>query len=915
MTNPYIQSFIQTKSQEPALPKQPYNSSSVEDKKQSLRQPYLKPERPHGYLVRENALESAGSSVTGLAKTYGYFYNAVVNGKGNDYTVGRINDGAKFLGSLGIAAALASRAPNPKAKVMEFVGFATWFSSMALWPKVLNTGIKAVKGVDLDQEYVDSYGRRKRFFEDSQYLTWDLYSNKELDKMGDKLGVPKDIENRHDAIKEKAKQVAIQGNTLMMLTAGFATPVMTGLICNRLERPVTALLEKHRVGKAQKGLEALNNESIISVKDNSSEKLNEILGAGDTAHITAEKRAQLNEFFESRYTGSGIYNGVKDQLAEFAPEAGAKLHLDDKAKEGLRNAFLPSDKVLRSFSGESEATFTALKGALDVQPDVFAKRVLRDNFSVEAQKAGINRFIAERLDNANIDECHHGKIQDHILENLAVEAEKHKKYEIKSSQVRKLLEVADDHVARRNIAGNYWDATVRNIADSKTANHWEVFPKDVVKALELPRELKNKIENGAISVEEALHQHLTNLTKPENKDQLERVVNKLAKIAQKVTEREEKAAEVLVPALEKAGSVSASNARKSGFSILANSIKESTGKSVADVNNKVFSTESTCFRLLQAANVYTKFANAPEGDIAAKEARETIIRRLGIDNAVNKWEEFLKKSPAEVKAVLDNTMCDVHEKLPIDREKYGGLVGNMNSHHNDLKWALAQLPNEIKGTMSSFGGEIDKAIQNEEEKRKLKFDPLKQIFGEKIKKLKESTGEKTTQEKHLIKLEKLQTEKQKKLEELTTQIAIESNKAEKQKLEKQKIRIERHKGILEGVLDSLILDERFNKVILPEQEHQQTLQQIIEHDKAINKFKNIKNPNISDWTERLGKNFNEFIKDGIKEAKITNTWFMRVAMIAVPLTAISMFAISQFGQKNKYNPDVYEKKGTHNKGK
>ncbi len=103
---------------------------------------------------------------------------------------------------------------------MEFVGFATWFASMALWPKILGSPIKALKGVDINQEYVDSYGRRKRFFEDAQYLNWDLYNDKDLQKLGDKLGVPTDIKNRKDAVKEKARQVAVQGNTLMMLTAG-----------------------------------------------------------------------------------------------------------------------------------------------------------------------------------------------------------------------------------------------------------------------------------------------------------------------------------------------------------------------------------------------------------------------------------------------------------------------------------------------------------------------------------------------------------------------------------------------------------------------------------------------------------------------------------------------------------------------
>jgi len=216
MANPYIQNFINSRQQmrsgsesQNGCGQQACRDELVQEanapvaqggKKEGILNTNIKPENPKGYIVKENALQAAGSSVTGLAKTGVYFVNAV-NGKGTDYTVGRINDGARFLGSLGIAAALASTAKNPKAKMMEFIGFATWFASMSLWPKFLGTAIKATKGVDINQQYVDSYGRRKGFFEDAQYITWDLYKDKDLYKMGDKLGVPQNIENRKDAIR------------------------------------------------------------------------------------------------------------------------------------------------------------------------------------------------------------------------------------------------------------------------------------------------------------------------------------------------------------------------------------------------------------------------------------------------------------------------------------------------------------------------------------------------------------------------------------------------------------------------------------------------------------------------------------------------------------------------------------------
>lgn len=40
------------------------------------------------------------------------------------------------------------------------------------------------------------FGRKKPFYQDAQFLPWDLYSAKEIDKIGDRMGVPKDIPNR-----------------------------------------------------------------------------------------------------------------------------------------------------------------------------------------------------------------------------------------------------------------------------------------------------------------------------------------------------------------------------------------------------------------------------------------------------------------------------------------------------------------------------------------------------------------------------------------------------------------------------------------------------------------------------------------------------------------------------------------------
>ncbi len=201
--------------------------------------------KPVGRLVRKNPINSA----TNFVKQGKYLTDAI-NGKGDDYSVGKINDLTTRLGSFGIAAMLATMTNKPVAKGMEFIGFLSFFTSMALWPKMISTAVKAKAGFDVNQEYVDSYGRQKRFFEDPQYLPWDLWSQKRIDKIGNKLNVPKNIENRSDETHKKMKQIATQSNTLWMMTAGFATPLMASLMGNYASKYAEKLTEATRVQKA-----------------------------------------------------------------------------------------------------------------------------------------------------------------------------------------------------------------------------------------------------------------------------------------------------------------------------------------------------------------------------------------------------------------------------------------------------------------------------------------------------------------------------------------------------------------------------------------------------------------------------------------------------------------------------------------
>lgn len=192
-------------------------------------------------------------------------------GKANDHQLGKLNDMGLTIGGLSLAGFLATLKQTPKTKAMEFIGLGSFLASMSIWPKVaIQWPAQLIHGVNISQKYEDSFGRKKNFYQDPQFIPWDLYSDKDINKIGDRLGVPRDIENRRDFIQEKMRKIAVQNNTLWMLTAGFATPVMSALICNVSEPYVEKFLNNRQMKKAdnllnhfQEATRAMTSNKII----------------------------------------------------------------------------------------------------------------------------------------------------------------------------------------------------------------------------------------------------------------------------------------------------------------------------------------------------------------------------------------------------------------------------------------------------------------------------------------------------------------------------------------------------------------------------------------------------------------------------------------------------------------------------
>lgn len=210
----------------------------------------VKPLPPKGHLVHDRLLVMPKFFFKDIAYDLKSIRDGL-RGEANDHKTGRLNDVGLKLGGIGIATILASRTTNPVARIMEYAGLGGFLFAMNVYPKIaIQAPARAIHGFDTGIEYIDDQGRKKSMFQDQNYLPFDMYqgetSSENLDIIGDRLGIPRDINNRHAVIKEQMRKISIQNNTMWMLTAGFATPVIAAITCHGLEKLIAPALEKVR---------------------------------------------------------------------------------------------------------------------------------------------------------------------------------------------------------------------------------------------------------------------------------------------------------------------------------------------------------------------------------------------------------------------------------------------------------------------------------------------------------------------------------------------------------------------------------------------------------------------------------------------------------------------------------------------
>ncbi len=355
----------------------------------------VKPNAPKARLIKGGPVHAVQNTI----KDTKNFFKAVKDGKLSDNNLGRINDLGMKFGALLIASFLASKAKTKTEAVMQFIGGATFFASMSLWPKLfINLPARIVHGFDIGQRYVSAQGDEKDFFLDNQFVPWDAQPKEELRKIGKRTGIDYDSPNGEEKIKEKMRKTALQNRTLGMATAGFATPLMTAMVGNAVEPKVRDIIIERVYKKAK---------DIITPK-----KFYEQDGGGSIREIG---KSGLEDYLSGAKADVRNVDGIENLFKEYSDK-----NLDKNFYEKLCNMLQVNTPVdfVKERNGElAERTYQMFKDLDDYAPiESFRADNLADVIrSIQEQtavvdeqslkdalkKLNINVDIADYIDSAN----------------------------------------------------------------------------------------------------------------------------------------------------------------------------------------------------------------------------------------------------------------------------------------------------------------------------------------------------------------------------------------------------------------------------------------------------------------------------------------------------------------------------------
>lgn len=911
--------------------------------------------KPISYLVRENVFQSAASTVKSYGKYAKAFYNAGVKGEGTDYSVGKVNDLAIRAGSLGIAGVLATSKLFPFAKGMEFVGLATWFASMAVWPKIMGAPIKAKTGVDINQRYVDSYDRRKSFFEDPQYLPFDLYRyvgmdgkpmskedyNKKykeeyvyLNHIGDKLGIPRDIKNRNEAIQDKMRQVATQGNSLWMLTAGVMTPVLSSLAADALQQPLKDTMEKVKYSKQEKSLNQLNTklDSLLSKHTtNLSEVMQELdikiapevkaeLDSLNKSRLSKPEFAKLKDFMHNRFFGTGFYDAFQDEMKTFVQETDPIVSISPEFKERLKK--ISSDSIKEIVESATKGkTGKALEDAIKEIPkelldfkgldDGSINNIIKATFKHETGDLNVlasnslkNLFPREMAMVLNKNNSLNTKWVQKI--NAAVNSKTEayfnecRHYDLDTAKVTRLFDFIETNVRLKDKVSKFEEVTIKNISESMTANNWGKLPKKYFKVLGFSQaEMAEIATTSSVKSVKIISRKFEEIaTDPV---QFEQVIKTMSKFASEAVTKEEKAVIALVGTKNAPGVLT--KIKKVMESVAWNNFSKDINQplsiyyqnKIKSVKYKLRNTTDSFVKPIKALDIYRVIPKKVMDLFGHTEAEYKA--KILADQAKWDYYPFHHKSYEDAKRIFTKYLKEITlEKNDINNwsTKFEAAMPGAKTGINHSKALVSFVSNTMFDELSPMTTRhIDPNFVK-------KIDQNNTVMRGRFAGLANRLWTEMTESRPLWSVvEDLFVHR--KVENYDTLMAV----VEELKGEGDGGRLHDCKLKLEAIKDAIK-----NGIHYPKAALDADIAAVADtlNFKVKNTFFDQYNLPTKNNAKLSGKNIVEFLRGAAEDTRSRNKWSKLVYGLLIGTTALSAIVISQIGKKNYFNKDIYEKK-------
>ena len=622
-------------------------------------------------------------------------------GKANDHELGRINDVAMKLGSLALAGYLFCKTPGKLGKVMEFVGFGTFFGSMALWPKLaIQAPLKARTGVDIHRKYVDSQGRKKMLHQDPQYDLTDLYGQKDLELIGKKCKVNENLPDRERFIKQRANKIATQGNTLWMMTAGVA-PVMSALACNVLEKPLAKTIETVDLKTSQKAINRLSNEGIAG---------------GVVSRLKQRKAAKVVEKFLRENAGSEVDEALAIKLSDLirTPDPSIKTAVKDQimALGSPKQVSLTSEKIITTLKGvlsALEANGVVVSG-VDVDALVKANESALKNYLDSPQS--IASVIAGELDKQNLPD-----VFDDLVKGLEQASLKRPKLSEISGQVKTMHSSLLEFISKKNVLDRFKNVRIGQNADSYIAHQWNNISETLIDELKFSQKELKRISRGEVS--KILAEKLEDLaTKPEKYAEL------ISKLSKMISDYEQtmggEFTSTVTDQIKKMSTATGSQLSIDDFKILSKHFKIGengsilkgtiSSKTAVDVADRIAGAKSSFYRVLQTLDFFKR-----SGTDDFKAMVKNLIEEAGVvadDDLVKQYIDAAKK------VLFEATNTTYIEKL--DTSGFKTIMKNVSETPglgDSIKPArrydiiMKMLFDESKGAGSEIGDKADGVIK------------------------------------------------------------------------------------------------------------------------------------------------------------------------------------------------------------